>query len=353
MLLLVLTVVMAVVTSPVLIQNPTDVRFDIAIREPKNVFRIGEEIDLEFRFSSSARENYLLGRSCYPTRRTTLISGDEFVVEPRTGIADPLANTTALIWGGPGTCLGSVIGTLPTYPASQFVSTIPHIQDRILNEWVEFRKPGRYRISATTSRQIENSKTPTALRLTSNTLEIEIVAPEPGWAEKQAQAAMVILKSSSDVDEVLKAGRTIRFLETVEAVPVLVEYFSKSRAGEELRQGLISSPYRKEVVAELEAQIADPDFPITRSWFQTYEELARVADNGPPPKPNEEALSEEYTEANLEARRLWGKDYNAYSAKAAADRKRYLATIANALPRKKGEARITTQNTLQTFGYQP
>jgi len=51
MLLLVLTLVMAVVTSPVLIQNPTDVRFDIAIKEPKNVFRIGEEIDLEFRFS--------------------------------------------------------------------------------------------------------------------------------------------------------------------------------------------------------------------------------------------------------------------------------------------------------------
>jgi len=108
-----------------------------------------------------------------------------------------------------------------------------------------------------TDRKFKDANSPS---LTSNTLEIEIVAPEPGWAEKQAQAAMVILKSSSDVDEVLKAGRTIRFLETVEAVPILVEYFSKSRAGEELRQGLISSPYRKEVVAALEAQIADPDF---------------------------------------------------------------------------------------------
>jgi len=333
-----------------------DVRFVLATKDGRTTFRIGEEIDLEFRFSSSTRQKYLRDLSCYPKRRTTLRSSDEFFVEPNSGIADPLAKTTALIWCGPSTCLGPVLpadGTSPIYPASQYLSTTSYVQDRILNEWVEFRKPGRYRISALTSHQIEDLKSPTALRLISNTIEIEIVAPESGWSERQARAATATLKSSNNVDEILKAGRVLRFLETSDAVPALVEYFDKSRAGDELKQGLISSPYRKEILATMEAQIVAPDFPITRSWFQTYDELARVADNGPPPKPSEEALSTEYSDANSEARRLWGNKFNVYSAKAALDRKRYLTNIGNALPLKQGEAQRITLKALQALGYQP
>jgi hypothetical protein len=334
---------------PASAQNPDDVRFVLAIKGGRTTFRIGEEIDLEFQFSSSAKEEYALRHPCsrYPTRRTTAISSDDFTVEPNTGTVDPLANTTVLIWINAASCISS------NRPEIEFLTTTPYVQDRILNEWVEFRQTGRYRISATTTHQIVNVVTSTAPRFTSNSIEIEIVAPEAGWASRQTQESIAILKTSSNVDEIVKAGRTLRFLETLDAVPALVEYFDKSRAGDELKQGLISSPYRKEILAAMEAQIADPDFPITRSWFQTYDELARVSENGPPPRPTEGALSSEFSDANSEARLLWGKAFNDYSAKATLDRKRDITAISDALAQKQGQARITTLNTLQALGNRP
>jgi len=220
-----------ILASPVIAQNPDDVSFVLATQSGKTTFRLGEQIDLEFRFASGTSSRYEVA-PCYPSRRFVGTSPDVFIVDPDRGTADPLADIPAQISGMP--CVGVPL----------FLGPTPIVRNRILNEWVEFHRPGRYRITATTH-QIVDAQSHVPLRLRSNTVEIQMVVPEAGWAETQARQAIAVLETSSSDDEIIRAGKTLRFLETAEAAPALVEFFDKSfRAGPDLRLGLIGSPYR-------------------------------------------------------------------------------------------------------------
>ncbi len=325
---------LGVLAIPVLAQNPDDLSFALATKSANTTFRVGEEVDVEFRFASRIPGRYEVA-PCYSTRRFVGTSPDVFVVEPGSGTADPLVDIPAQIAGG-GSCLvGSPL----------FLDAKPIVRDRILNEWVDFQRPGRFRITATTN-QIVDSQSNVRLRLQSNTLEIDIAAPEAGWAEAQAQQAIAVLKASSSDDEVVRAGKTLRFLQTAEAAPALVEFFAKSfRAGPDLRLGLFSSPYRKEILSRLEADLLSPDVPISQSWFNTLVELATVAITGPRPKPP--------VTADQQASLQWKAAENAYVAQFKPVQDRYLAAISNAVTRKRGQARAITLQTLLLSGPQP
>jgi hypothetical protein len=70
------------------IQNPQDVTFVIAPKAAKSTFRVGEEIVLEFRLSSTSPRRYVVDQ-LYRGNHRTVRPGTPFVVEPTLGTVDP------------------------------------------------------------------------------------------------------------------------------------------------------------------------------------------------------------------------------------------------------------------------
>src|SRR5690348_14124579 len=85
-------------------QNPGDVRFTLTIPSGRTAFLMGESIKVEFHFHSSAPGRYCIDVA--PDQRVVRIPlFDKLIVEPKSNIADPLADIPAQIQSG-----GSSIG---------------------------------------------------------------------------------------------------------------------------------------------------------------------------------------------------------------------------------------------------
>jgi hypothetical protein len=172
------------------------------------------------------------------TRTVRTHKFDRFTSDPPA--VDPLADVFEQ-WSSE-----TVRGQMPVLP----LTNTPVVVRLFLNEWLSFRQTGSYRILARTTRVIKSgeelSLTLDSIPLESNAITIEVVAPEPGWAEQQLRAAETVLQRPDPVqpaigqpfdfqayersrDESREAARILRFLETPEAAPALVRYFVKPR----------------------------------------------------------------------------------------------------------------------------
>lgn len=271
-------------------QTPSGVDFTLALKDGKTTFRMGEAVNVEFRFTASVPNRYAVWL-LRPVRLTRQAEFDHFTVEPAAGTADPLADGPA---EPPG---GAILGQAPR-PA--WLTANPQTVGLAVNEWLSIRKPGRYRITAETTRVVALAAQQRPLPLKSNSIEIEVVAAEPGWAEAQLKQAVATLEipdpppaapgvglgintlgrrvHDQNADE---AARTLRFLETADAVAPLVRFFAKGPAAAqaELRAGLYASPYRKEVMAAMEEAIHNPDVAITGPFMDALTGLAKIGTN--------------------------------------------------------------------------
>ncbi len=292
----------------------SEVRFNLATKDGKTTFRIGEEIDLELNFSTDTPRKYV-AEACYPIRRFVVSSSDQFSVEPAAGAIDPLRDSSYLMDGGAGSC---VMSTEP-----DFLGSAPKKRSRILNDWVQFTQPGHYRVQVTT-REIAG------LTLTSNTLDIDIVTPEPGWAAAQEQAAVAALQGTPGRRPSLSTGATtLRYLGTLDAVPALIQFLSGDFSyRQDIDAGLISSPHRTEVLSQLEAALVAPDVPISESWIDTLDRVAVAAALGPRPRGND----------------------SSYTTQFRAIAEKYRLKLAESLPNKKGQARAVSLQTLVLAG---
>jgi hypothetical protein len=313
-------------------QNPPDVTFLIAPKDARTRFRMGEQIDFEFRLTSTTPKKYLVNQG-YRSNSRRVRLGAPFVVEPTAGTADPLLDLPALFEGVGG-------GVMSSEP--QYLSDTPRLSEAILNESISFRAPGRYRVSATT--------TQAGILLKSNTVELEIVEPEPGWAETKLREAVAILKGPSTCQAPpigrggilrscgLQAARTLRFLDTPGAAVALVELFSRLRnmgyENEELRLGLFSSPHRRQILAAMDAELESPDVPIDTHWMDTMVELAAATITGPRPLPR------------ADDRTYFQSENDRYQAQFLPVARRYYEKLASAAERKQGEARRISLGTL-------
>jgi hypothetical protein len=338
------------------------VTFTLNTKNDQISFRQGEAIPVELSFRSSAPGIYLF-TDRYD--RVLLASSEGFSVEPASDAFDPLREMTRLL-------------AMPrSFPPNQTTLTSsPIIIDKILNEYISFRKTGRYYITAQTNRlsTIDYSKNPDsfilpATRTTlesltapskqppkppirSNTIEIEIVAAENGWAEKQvaqAVASLIELKAQYEIDQkgrisyperekkILNAVRLLRFLETRAAAVAMVRFFDRGLqlAQPDLLAGLYGSPCRNEVIFELEKGLTSPEIPATQNWMDTLVSLVTGREFGPAPR--------------------WDKDesgYNAWSIHYEVNRDHYMAILANAVESKKGEAKAVSLDIL-SYRYRP
>ncbi len=296
--------------SPVAQDASPSVSFVLATSNGQTTFRIGEAINLEFRFSSGVLQKYQ-PVPCYPNRRFVVLAADTFNVEPMGGTVDPLRDSSYLYDPGPGSCITGV---------PVFIGESPTVRPRILNDWIQFTRPGHYRVQAATGEV-------GGLTLTSNAIEIDIVAAEPGWAATQARNAISTLREVSPASSQAEAAmRTLRYLGTPEAIPGLIEFLGQS--SNELDAGLISSPFRNEVLSGLEDALVAPDVPITQSWLATLDRVAVAAAVGPRPV----------------------RDDSSYLAQFNVIAEKYRRMLTNAVAKKTGQARAVSLMTLVRAG---
>jgi hypothetical protein len=345
-------------------QGPSSVRFTLAAKNGKTSFRLGEAVEVEFRFEAPTPGQYGVWTT-WPFRQVRQPEYDHFTIEPPNGglakddpadsVADPLADMFTQLSGG------AIVGRFPTPTPLAGAPVIVGLQ---VNEWLSIRKPGHYRINALTTRVVTAAEPHAPVPLRSNDIEIDVVAPEAGWADAQLRQAVAVLEipdppparvgqsinpnvRESQQADAAAAARTLRFLETPEAAQALARFFEHGPeyAQSELRTGLFASPYRKEVMAAMEAAVAAPDFPVTYYYLDALIQLAELTRFGPVPL---------YTAKGTEEIRRWIDEVDRpYQEKAKPVVAEYFTRLASSIATKQGAALAVTLQTLVTNGPQP
>jgi hypothetical protein len=322
-------------------QNPADVSFALNTKNGQTSFRQGEAIPVELRFQSTTPGRYQVTTD--PSQRIHLNGArvyDQLIGEPAADAVDPLREQTRMVepfMGAP--------------PRQMPLNASPISIEQIVNDWISFRKPGRYEITAQTWRLslVDNSEDsarvffPKPLPMQSNTIEIEIVPAEDAWANTQLQQAVASLNhgvsppivgqpiDTQRQNDVVTAARVLRFLETRDAALALVRFFDRSpyNVQGDLVAGLYGSPYRNEIVSALEDGLTSPDVPVTHNWIDTLSELATARDFGPAP-PYDKDQSGSMT---------WNKHFMDI-------RDRYMKILTDAVTSKQAQARAVSLDVL-------
>jgi hypothetical protein len=135
------------------------------ISAAKSEFYSGELIPLELSFTST-QPNGFLAAPGIQDRGGRMNGLEEFLVDPAALTEDPLR-------GLPGAtgAMGGIFGG----PVS--LSDKPYTVEKLLNEWVRFRKPGRYRIAVLSRRVAQINNPITRPELVSNILTLHIPGP--------------------------------------------------------------------------------------------------------------------------------------------------------------------------------
>jgi hypothetical protein len=250
---------------------------------------------MELRFQSSAPGKYEV--LTWPLERTTRFANhDRVFVEPEYGTVDPLSEMYE-------TLSGEVLRG--NDPIASLGAT-PVVMGLFLNDWISFRRPGRYEITVDTDRVLgwgakgrpkERPAWPGGpalpqwpgehVPLRSNALAIDLVAPEHGWAEARLKEAVAVLEGpdSPDGPSAENAARVLRFLETPEAAQAMVRLsvMPNSREQRQLDAGLWGSPYRNEIISGMEQAISAPDFPVRYYFIEQLGYLRAAVRFGPAP----------------------------------------------------------------------
>jgi hypothetical protein len=132
---------------------------------------------------------------------------------------------------------------------------------------------------------------PRSVSFRSDPIDIEIVGPEPKWIRQKISESTAVLRrdprqncvpavrsplavrgrganSAARAPTPDEAARALRFLETPEAAVALARLYSYPVAcSEELRTGLLLSPYSTEIVEAMEAALESPESMISQRWI--------------------------------------------------------------------------------------
>ena len=328
------------------------VSFTIATKDGKSRFRVGEAIEVEFRFQATEP-----GYGVWTTSLVRLVRRpefDHFTVEPSAGVADPLIDSFAQMSGG---------GFVGRVPEAAPLSRTPTVVGVPMNEWLSIRHPGHYRVSAETTRVVTTDNPPTTVTLSSNTIEIDLVEPAPGWKENSLRQAVRTLERPDPPEprigeefdprprevhdaDAAAAARMLRFLETREAARALARFYEHGpvMAQSELRAGLFASPYRSDVIAAMEEAISARDVPVNYSYLGVLIQLVNLTRYGPTP---------DYTPKSPDEIRKWMDEVEKpHRDKSQSTEPEYFKRLADAIGTKEGQARAISLETLTNRGSQ-
>jgi hypothetical protein len=265
----------------------------------KLIYRQGELIPLELSFSSRIPNRYQLDLARYD--RSGRMNFEKFVIEPADGTRDPLLayfkSTQIFIGGG-----------LTNF---QFLSDSPTVIHLDLNEWIQFDKPGNYRVAVLSTRA--------GAQLKSNSIDLQIIEPDSAWQEVELQGILTELKQPPPAPMALisesryLAVRQLRYLGSADAAREMARRLRGEDADSYYMFGLIGSPNKIVGLLEMKKLLVDPDFQVSGD-FLTAMAVMPLDPNDPPEvlvKQRDDNLKMERS-ALLEA--LSGKRGKAFAA---------------------------------------
>jgi hypothetical protein len=212
-------------------KQPPAVTFEIMAA--KSQFYLGELIPLQLSFTST-QPNGFRANSRMQDRVGRMNGIEEFLVDPVALTEDPLR-------GLPGE--GGGMGGLSGGPI--VLSARACTFEKLLNEWVRFRKPRKYRVAIVSHRVVQIADPAKAeqisvlgaqVELLSNILTLDIIPAPTHWIKQQIAASVKILDAPVDPngearERRLKAGQTLRFLDSPEAA---IELAKRLGSGEDV-----------------------------------------------------------------------------------------------------------------------
>lgn len=329
--------------------NPPGVSLTVSLPLGRTQFHQGEVIPLTAVFASRLPKTYRLNTG--PGDRE-LWDSDAFQVDNAAGAPDPLAvyydHQFGFSYNGPG-------------PFSRPLGARPLAVPFVLNEWLRFDAPGRYRVYLTSGRVMDVGKQPQSIfsaqgRATaSNAVEFEVLPGDPAWDARTLRQALPLLGAGSfndgTQDARMAAARTVRFLETPDALRAMVALYGRltefdswnSSIYYQMRMGLLGYPQPTLVIQEMERRIADPDFPVF-SFFLSDLAQARFLAAYPqlfPPFVPHDPVADKARQALLQKRLAALRVLDEQGNK----------DLTNALPAKRARARAVSLATLFGTGY--
>ncbi len=255
--------------------NPDWVGLTASLPQPAR-FRPGQIIPLTLEFTTrDADAPCVINTASYD--RSGRLRIDRIIVDRQAEIVDPLGDYFGRAFGFIGGGLSS------QWP---WKNGAYHIE-LDLNEWVTFTRPGRYRLSIYSGRLQKSFDQPDRLAscppVTSNVVDLEIVASDPAWSKAAMQAALDELKGAPGGEGARDAARTLRFLGTPEAAQTMVDLLARRpdpQVAWELRAGLYSTPHRQLAIAVMESFLDRKEPKEDNEFLRTVALLRLWADEG-------------------------------------------------------------------------
>ncbi len=249
--------------------NPAGLRFEISLPDDKSVWRQGELIPVALELSSSTPNVWRTNVLTYS--RASLRNGmDEFHVDPASEAEDPLGRLP----GGAG-FVGVSGGPAP-------LSEAPYVVTQDLNEWVNFLRPGAYRLYVKTRRVSDVPRSASTrgapIELTSNLLTLQVQEPSAAWTDAKLREAVTALdaKPAPDgADSYSRAGRILRYLRTKGAAAEMVRRLADGVEFpvHDFRLGLLSTPHREAALTWMEERLTAPEQAVNTLYVHTLSDL--------------------------------------------------------------------------------
>jgi hypothetical protein len=234
--------------------SPEDALLTIRTHSGQSVFHIGEMIELDLAFTSSAPQKYSVDASVFERPFTP----DNIAVTPRAGWEDPIGAFYKLC---PVLYEGGLQNDLTLSPQPTIVSIE-------LNKWFRFERPGEFEIKVDSGRVSSPNGRSGRIVLSSNRLPIRIIPATAQWQDETLRNALEVLDQTG-TDTFwqrmarYRAARTLRYLGTPAAVREMGKRIKGHEAASfEFILGLASSPAREDALEALKALLVDPNYPV-------------------------------------------------------------------------------------------
>ena len=264
-----------------LAQVAAGTKAQLVVQAQSGIIRIGEQdfANLILPKDSQLPTGTLRRASC-----TSL----QFAVEPAVGWHDPWADwyysgipQHATGRDRPFTC--GVVGYLPgaQIPPPQINFT--------LNDWIEFDRPGKYKISVTYRTEFrkpqdvlddpyDDRKSAVNITLTTDPVEVNVL-PEVANVANLASDELTLLQSHFRDDDPWSFSpdstpfpEWTQYSHSEAVIPLLAQFYEQN--SNVARRGLIASPHRKLVIQAMEKELVDPRHSVD---FNFPAELAFIA----------------------------------------------------------------------------
>ncbi|HWC98721.1 MAG TPA: hypothetical protein VG456_18305 [Candidatus Sulfopaludibacter sp.] len=255
-------------------RNPADLLFVLHTAGKQTAFHQGERIPIVLAFSSSSTDKYKLDSATYD--RSGRLRSEEYVLD-RDDAPDPLAD-----YFGSGV-IGGMAGGIRGMPV---LGPEPVDVELSLNDWFRFDRPGHYRVFVK-SRRITREALPgettdghlVGVVPVSNILEFDILPADAAWEAAKLAGIQGVFDTpgsagekppkgigvpyQAETAEYRRAVQELSYLGTTGAVRLILVR-ARMEEGQIDSLGLIRSPHRAFVEAELDRFLTDPETVITQ-----------------------------------------------------------------------------------------